>query len=102
AATAEAGQGAAAAFEGDDKPTRSLATTLRGHRRGERRDGGPDTARTVAASLANPTAGAAGGNVDMTPELVHRPHGSVGYGARRNLAAAGAGAVLIAVLATIV
>ncbi|WP_070010882.1 hypothetical protein, partial [Streptomyces abyssalis] len=91
----------AAAYEDGDRPTRSLAASLRGHRRGEQRDGG-DSARTVAASLANPNAGAAGGGVDTTPTLVHPAHGSVAYGARRNLAAAGAGAVLIAVLATIV
>ncbi|WP_314177406.1 ATP-binding protein [Streptomyces winkii] len=90
------------AYDDRDRPTRSLAASLRGHRRGEQREGADGAARTVAASIANPTAYAAGRPADATPTLVHRQPGSVAYAARRNLAAAGAGAVLIAVLATIV
>jgi hypothetical protein len=85
-----------------ESATRSLAASLRGHRRGEQRDAEPETARTVAATAANPVGGAFGGPGETTPVIVHYPRHSVAYGARRNLAAAGAGAVLIAVLATIV
>ncbi|QPP06525.1 ATP-binding protein [Streptomyces bathyalis] len=105
AAAAAAGheeQAEPVAYEIGDRPTHSLAATLRGHRRGDIREGEPETARTVAASIANPNAGAVGAFRDATPTLVHPVRGSVAYGARRNLAAAGAGAVLIAVLATIV
>ncbi|NLU74846.1 ATP-binding protein [Streptomyces sp. HNM0575] len=104
AAAAHHGQAGAepVAYDGDDRPTRSLAASLRGHRRGERRDEEPETARTVAASIAGPRAGAVGQAADTRPVLVHSARNAVAYGARRNLAAAGAGAVLIAVLATIV
>ncbi|MCH6162664.1 ATP-binding protein [Streptomyces marispadix] len=105
AAAAAAGQdpaGAAPLAYDSESATRSLAASLRGHRRGEQRDPEPETARTVAASIANPMGGVVGRPGETTPVLVHYPRHSVAYGARRNLAAAGAGAVLIAVLATIV
>ncbi|RAJ63280.1 hypothetical protein K378_03391 [Streptomyces sp. Amel2xB2] len=89
-------------YEPADLATRSLAATLRGHRRGEARDPEAEKARTVAASIAGPRGDGVARPGDVNPTLVHPANRSVAYGARRNLAAAGAGAVLIAVLATII